>query len=180
MAEDAGTIKLNLGCGLKKIIGWVNVDAYESCKPDLVWDLNKTPFPWKDNSVDEIYMSHILEHIENWWPAFTECARILKPGGTLEIRVPDESSSTALTYRDHHHVFSQCSFHGINGAQHGTSAWAIDNKNTVPLEAVSYAQVPYEKYAWMIRWCPWLLEFCANHMRNFIHEQVFVFRKIGG
>lgn len=174
-------MKLNLGCGLKKFVGdgWVNVDAYDSCEPDVVWDLNKTPFPWETGSIDHIYMSHILEHIPNWWDAFTECARILKPGGTLEIRVPDESSATALTYRDHFHVFSQCSFHGIKGAAHGTSAWAIENKDSVPLEPVSYAQVPYEKYAWMITWAPWLLKFCANHMRNFIHEQVFVFRKIG-
>ena len=174
-------LRLNLGCGKKKFVGdcWVNVDAYQSCKPDVVWDLNKFPYPWETNSVDEIYMSHVLEHIPDWWSSFTECARILKPGGTLEIRVPDESSSTALTYRDHLHVFGQNSFHGIKGSAHGTSAWAIENKDTVPLEPVSYNQVPYEKYAWMIRWAPWLLRFCAGHLRNFIHEQVFIFRKIG-
>ncbi len=180
MESNVGKTFLNLGCGSKKFVGqeWVNVDAYGD--PDFFCDLNKFPYPWADNSIDHIYMSHVLEHIPDWWSAFTECARILKPGGTLEIRVPDESSATALTYRDHHHVFSQCSFHGTQGAAHGTSAWAKENQNTVPLIPVSYAQVPYAKHQWMIRWAPWLLRFCANHMRNFIHEQVFVFQKIGG
>ena len=174
-------MKLNLGCGTKKFIGkeWINVDAYRSCDPDIVWDLNKTPYPWESGSIDHIYMSHILEHVADWWPCFTECARILRPGGTLEVRVPDESSATALTYRDHFHVFSIWSFHGIQDAKHGTSAWAREVMDSVPLRMESYNQVPFEKYAWMIKWCPWLLRFCASHLRNYIHEQVFVFRKIG-
>jgi Uncharacterized protein conserved in bacteria len=173
-------IKLNLGCGLKKFVGdgWINVDAYDTCNPDVKCDLNKFPYPWEDNSVDHIYMSHILEHIPNWWEAFLECARILKPDGTLEIRVPDESSSTALTYRDHHHVFSLVSFHGTHGSSAGTNAWAIEVKNSVPVRLESWHRAPYERYQWMIKWAPWLLNFCADHMRNFVHEQVFTFRKI--
>lgn len=91
MGENAEQVKLNLGCGFKYLAGWVNVDAYQCCNPDVVWDLNKFPYPWENNSVNRIYMSHILEHIPDWWTAFTECARILKVGGTIEIRVPDES-----------------------------------------------------------------------------------------
>lgn len=168
---------LNLGCGFKKMEGAINVDAFSCCSPDVQWDLNTFPYPWDDNSVDEILMSHVLEHIPDWWQAFNECARILKPGGRYEVRVPDESSATALTYRDHFHVFSLMSFHGIHEANHGTSAWARENKETVPLKLESYSQVPYKKYNWMVKF-PWLLRFCAHHMRNFIHEQVFVFSKI--
>jgi ubiquinone/menaquinone biosynthesis C-methylase UbiE len=179
MGSDAKQTLLNLGCGYKQIRGggWVNVDAYECCQPDVVWDLNTFPYPWEDNSVDGIMMSHILEHIPDWWGAFNECARILKPGGRYEVRVPDESSATALTYRDHFHVFSLLSFHGISEANHGTSAWARENKETVPLKLESYQQVPFKQYNWMVRF-PRLLRFCANHLRNYIHEQVFIFRKI--
>lgn len=171
--------RLNLGCGTKKFVGeeWINVDAYSACNPDYIWDLNKTPFPWESNSIDHIYMSHILEHIPNWWDAFLECARILKSGGTLEIRVPDESSATALTYRDHYHVFSLVSFHGCIGMKPGTNAWAMTEKDSVPLKMESWQRVPFEKYAWMMK-LPWLMSFCADHLRNFIHEQVFVFRKL--
>jgi len=160
--------------------GWVNVDAFDNCGPDVVWDLNITPYPWPDNSVDEIAMYHVLEHTEEWWDVICECARILKPGGTMEVRVPDESSTSALCYRDHHHVFSLHSFHGImDRSGWGTNAWAHLENETVPLVLYKYRKVPHKQYFWMTRWgLRWLLAFCAEHMRNFIHEQRFYFRKI--
>jgi ubiquinone/menaquinone biosynthesis C-methylase UbiE len=172
-------VYLNLGCGFNKLPEMVNVDAYEICEPDVVWDLNKFPYPWEDNSVDGIVAFHIFEHLENWWEAFSECARILRPMGTLEIRVPDESSATALTYRDHLRVFSIVSFHGIHRASAGTNAWAHTVKETIPFKMISFNQVPFKEYNWMLSF-PWLLKFCAKHMRNFIHEAVYTFVKIGG
>ena len=170
-------VRLNLGCGTNHLENFVNVDKYG--KVDYAHDLEVFPYPWDDNSVDEVVMNHVLEHIQPWWKAFNECARVLKPGGMLHINVPDESSKTALTYRDHHHVFSLISFHGIQGRGAGTNAWAMSEVDSVPLVLEDYRQVPHKQYNWMVKWCPWLLLFCANHMRNFIHEQRFVFRKIG-
>lgn len=177
MATFIQPIILNLGCGNNKGIGRVNVDAYGD--PDVVWDLQEFPYPWDDNSVDGIEMYHVLEHLPDWWSAFKECARILKPGGYLDIHVPDESSPTALTYRDHCHVFSINSFHGIIDAQSGTNAWAETEINSVPLKMINYYQVPFKKYEWMTKWCSWLLRFCANHLRGFIWEQQFYFIKLG-
>ena len=178
MEQNAMPVALNIGCGFDIIPGMINVDAYDSCNPDVVWDLNTTPLPWVDNSVDSILAKHIFEHLTDWWPAFEECARILKPGGTLDMRVPDESSKTALTYRDHNHVFSTASFHGIRGRVHGTNAWAIEKNDSVPLVMTGYQQVPFKQYNWM-RYVPGLLRFVADHMRNFIWEQRFIFTKIG-
>jgi ubiquinone/menaquinone biosynthesis C-methylase UbiE len=169
---------LNLGCGFNKIDNFVNVDAFDNCEPDVKHDLNSFPYPWGDNSVDGIEMWHVLEHIPNWWEAFEECARILKPGGYLHIRVPDESSATALCYRDHHHVFNKVSFHGIIGAGHGTNAWARTEQDSIPLIMQEYYQVPHKQYEWMTRF-PRLLRFCADHLRNFIWEQRFIFIKVG-
>lgn len=178
MESATRPLLLNLGCGTLKWSTHCNVDAFGDV--DVLWDLNTFPYPWADNSVDGIDMYHVLEHIPDWWSAFKECARILKPGGYLEIHVPDESSATALTYRDHHHVFSQNSFWGIAGWQDaGTNNWAATERGSVPLKLMSFTQVPFRKYFWMARWCPWLLAFCAAHLRNFIHEQRFIFRKVG-
>ncbi len=179
MAQDVSQtpLKLNLGCGFKKRHGWLNVDKYNNCNPDVVWDLDETPWPWDDNIFFEISAFHIFEHLQHWWSAFEECARVLKINGTLEIRIPHDSSSKALGYRDHVTVFSKYSFHGIRGWQHGTSAWAKENENIVPLQIVEHLLIPYEKYNWMIM-VPSLLRFCANHMRNFVWEQAFIFQKI--
>jgi SAM-dependent methyltransferase len=152
MEQDVRSCVLNLGCGFRKFIGAVNVDAFENCNPDIVWDLNKTPWEWaRDGEYDQIYAWHVMEHLPNWWGALSECARILKPGGTLEIRVPDESSSTAMTYRDHHFCFTRFSFHGIaDGAQQlpargGTNAWAMTQEHTIPLRCLHYRRVPFKK-----------------------------------
>jgi len=56
-------MRLNLGCGNSKIDGYLNVDSQEACAPDQVVDLETFPWPFEDNSVDEIVMSHVLEHL---------------------------------------------------------------------------------------------------------------------
>ena len=184
LVESTNPRILNIGCGHNKFVGGVNVDAYDTCNPDITWDLNKTPWPWaKDNEYDIIYALHVFEHLDDWWAVFKECARVLRVGGKLEVRVPDESSGTALSYRDHNHVFTAHSFHGIQDGNNivtwrsGTNAWALTQEGTVPFRAVLAGYVPFPKYEWM-RHFHWLLQFCARHMRNFIWEQVFIFEKI--
>ena len=56
-------LNLNLGSGSKRVKNYINVDKYEIFKPDIVHDLEKFPYPFDDNSVDNIILSHILEHI---------------------------------------------------------------------------------------------------------------------
>ena len=58
---------------------------------DIIHDLETFPYPIPDNKYEIIYMSHVLEHIR-WYEAervLKELYRILKPGGKLEIWVPD-------------------------------------------------------------------------------------------
>ena len=56
-------MRLNLGCGNRKLEGWVNVDREAACKPDRVADLEKLPWPWPDDSAEEVMLSHVLEHL---------------------------------------------------------------------------------------------------------------------
>ena len=84
-------MKLNIGCGgdIKK--GWVNcdlIDDPDGPRVDMVFDASRIPLPFDDNSVDEILLSHVLEHIPTWESTVTDIARILKPGGLLTVRVP--------------------------------------------------------------------------------------------
>ncbi len=168
-------VMLNLGCGTVKWPGWIGVDAYG--EPDVRHDLNVTPWPFADASVDQILAAHVFEHLDNWWGAFRECARILKIGGILEIRVPDESSTDAAGYRDHVTVFSRYSFQGIEGTHAGTNAWATTQPR-LPLRLLHWCRLPRPQYKWM-KWIPGLLMFCMEHMRNFAHEQRFTFQKTG-
>lgn len=174
---------LNLGCGFKKMIGAINVDAFDCCEPDIIQDLSLKPWAWaEDNSFDLIIAHHVFEHLINWWGAFEECGRILKVGGILEIKMPDESSSSALSYRDHYNVFTPFSFHGAlnNKAEpfrHATNAWASLVSGKIPLKMNRWDRSPHGKYNWMLRF-PRLLNFCADHLRNFIWEQTYTFEKV--
>ncbi len=83
-------LKLNLGCGQKLLSGYVNVDKFG--QPDLVWDLEVLPWPWEDNSVDEIILHHVLEHLGETTKSFLEIMkelyRVCKPNAKVYITVP--------------------------------------------------------------------------------------------
>lgn len=83
-------MKLNLGGGSIKKEGFVNVDILSDVKKigGVCWDLNKAPYPFKNDSIDEIFCSHTLEHLKEPELFFKEVQRILKKGGTCEILVP--------------------------------------------------------------------------------------------
>lgn len=80
---------LNLGCGFcNREPGEFGVDNDPKCKPDLLWDLNETPWPLPGNSFDEIRAIHLLEHIPNIIGVMNESWEVLKRGGLFLIRVP--------------------------------------------------------------------------------------------
>tara|TARA_Y100001958_G_scaffold141725_1_gene117352 strand:- start:419 stop:1099 length:681 start_codon:yes stop_codon:yes gene_type:complete len=106
-------IKLNLGDSRKVPKGWIFIDYSLASRiasiPILGWivkhlkifnnerpsnlfihDLTK-PLPWPDNSVDIIYSSHCIEHLnkDDGFNLLKECKRVLKPGGIIRIVVPD-------------------------------------------------------------------------------------------
>lgn len=97
---------LLLGCGLERIkrlhvtgvdSDWgelTTLDYDASNDPDVVHDLNVFPYPFEDNSFDEVHAYEVLEHtgVQGDWKfffaQFDELWRILKPGGHLCCTVP--------------------------------------------------------------------------------------------
>lgn len=81
-------LKLDVGCGDNKLDGYFGVDMEPLNGVDLVLDLEKEPLPFGDESVDEIYCSHFLEHVNNPIAIMREFHRVLKVNGLLTIIVP--------------------------------------------------------------------------------------------
>lgn len=81
-------MKLDIG-NPRKRPDWVTVDIYGT--PDIYHDLRRFPWPFDDNTAGAVLMSHVLEHFTriDGMAVVNECRRILKPGGTLYIAVPD-------------------------------------------------------------------------------------------
>ena len=88
----------------------MTLDIYPGCHPDIVHDLNVTPYPLADDSFDLVVCLHVLEHVQNLVGATTELWRVLKPGGLLFVEVPYFSSVHFFTDPTHVHAFTTRSF----------------------------------------------------------------------
>lgn len=75
----------------------VGVDFKKVDGVDKVVDLTKFPYPFADNSIDGVYSSHFLEHLdgEQRIKFFDEMQRIMKPGAKIRTIVPYWKSSRA-------------------------------------------------------------------------------------
>lgn len=89
-------MKLNLGCGSARREGFVNIDCREAAMPDLVWDLEITPWPFDADSVEEIVAHNVLQQVgqdtEVFLAVISEMHRVLMPGGTLDVTAPHHRS----------------------------------------------------------------------------------------
>lgn len=94
-----GPVKLHLGCGARCIPGFVHVDAQAHPHVDLVADVARLEMI-PDATADLIYAAHVLEHFGRWEfrAVLSEWRRVLKPGGSLRLAVPDFAACAKLYY----------------------------------------------------------------------------------
>lgn len=108
-------IKLDLGCGKNKKDGFTGVDSIKFDNVDMVVNLVERepfkggnfyeawnnpvfkPWPWENESVDEVHCSHFVEHLDakeriNF---VNELYRILRTGGKATVITPHWSSNRA-------------------------------------------------------------------------------------
>jgi SAM-dependent methyltransferase len=85
-------LRLNLGCGAHKLPNYLNVDKMATCAPDAVVDIERLPWPWPDDSVEEVILSHVLEHIgrdtDTYLGVVRELWRVCRHGARIHIAVP--------------------------------------------------------------------------------------------
>ena len=98
-------MRLNLGCGDARIDGYLNVDKEAECQPDKIQDLEVFPWDFKDDSVDQIQLSHVLEHLgqtsEIYLSIMKELYRICKAGAQIDIKVPHPRHDDFITDPTH-------------------------------------------------------------------------------
>lgn len=106
---------LDVGCGRAKVKGAIGVDHVKLSGVDVVYDLNDFPWPFEDESFDEIYMNDVLEHLNDTIKVMEEVCRILKPGGKLHIRVVYWNHRYAFSDPTHVNFFSETTFDFFTG-----------------------------------------------------------------
>jgi predicted SAM-dependent methyltransferase len=81
--------KLQIGCGYRRIAGWLNCDI-DPMRDAIILDAAR-PLPFESNTFDYIYCEHVIEHMafDVGQSMLKECNRVLRPGGTLRLATPD-------------------------------------------------------------------------------------------
>lgn len=97
-------MKLNLGCGNKKMDGFINADICKAVKPDIMFDMNES-WPFEDEVFDYILASQVFEHTIDIVFVMKEAWRILRVGGIIEINCtfaghPSVSNQTTTIFCD--------------------------------------------------------------------------------
>lgn len=105
--------KLNIGAGVNRLPGFIHIDMDPRTKPDIVRNIEKG-LPFDDNSVEEIYCSHTLEHINDLIYVMREFYRVSKNGAKMTLIVPlmDMSDMT------HVRLFDEKTFRAMTGKEY--------------------------------------------------------------
>lgn len=83
-------MKLNLGCGTKLLQDYINLDYNTDIKTDGFIDLKECKINYPNDSIEEIVLDNVLEHIDLDLTAFIlEAKRVLKPNGMIKIITPN-------------------------------------------------------------------------------------------
>jgi SAM-dependent methyltransferase len=98
-------MKLNLGCGNNVYEAFIGVDRYPCAGARVLCDLTGT-LPFRDSSVDEMLLQHVVEHILDIAALMREVVRIGKPGARVRVVTPHFSSLGSWKDPTHIHHLS--------------------------------------------------------------------------
>jgi len=80
---------------------------------DIEHDLNKFPYPFKNEGFDEVRIYHTLEHLEKPIKVMEEVWRILKPKGIVKIKIPYWKLFSTFENPFHLHEFKEQWFYNL-------------------------------------------------------------------
>ena len=160
-------MRLNLGCGFRKLNGWHNVDKMSGCSPDEVVDLEQFPWPWPDSSSHEVLLIHVLEHIGDTSAVFLqfikELWRISQPNADIDVLVPHPRCDEFLWDPTHVRAITP---EGLRMFSQMRNRQIIEKRNPeTPLGI--YLGVDFEivevRYIWRQ---PWAAEYDAGRIKD--------------
>lgn len=109
---------LDVGCGRNKHPASIGIDRNPGSRADVLCDLDRFPYPFRDSSFDALRAVHVIEHVADVIGSMEEFHRLVRPGGRIHLVTPhytDFSSFCDPTHRWHLNSFSFRCF----GEDHG-------------------------------------------------------------
>lgn len=113
-------MKLNIGCGNKKIQGYHGIDKYECEASDYICDIENEKLPFDDNTISGIILDNSIEHFYDIPKVIKELVRVSCSGSEIKIVTPHFSSISSWIDPTHIHHLSYFSFNHFekNSASH--------------------------------------------------------------
>jgi len=109
--KNNSIIRIELGCGnSRKFLDSITIDKVDLDSVDIVADINYGLKFIPNDSIDEVYSSHFLEHVDNYELVMSEIFRILKPGGKKIGTVPHFSNPHFYSDYTHKNYFGLYTF----------------------------------------------------------------------
>jgi SAM-dependent methyltransferase len=102
----------------------VTIDIDPEHHPDVLHDLNVTPWPFADDSFKEVIAHHVLEHLSDFPAVMRELHRVCRKDGQVYIEVPHHTAWFAKG-PEHKVYFGYFSFDGYIS---GHSTWISGRK----------------------------------------------------
>jgi SAM-dependent methyltransferase len=169
--------KLNLGAGTVLYPEFINHDIASLEGIDCVHDLNSYPWPWANDTFEEIIANDVIEHLDNFMMAMEELHRILKPGGQVKLSVPYWNSWCAHADPTHRRGFHELTFHFFDPDSPYCKARPYYTKARFKIVEEAFLLAPFTPYFPI----PWIRQvkvrgriikrfigFIGNHFSNII------------
>lgn len=93
-------LKLNLGCGHRPDVYSINLDYDPTCFPDVIRDISEG-LPFDSDKFNEVYSSHVIEHVKDVFFYMYEIWRVTKNKGKVMIICPNGTNLNASIQPDH-------------------------------------------------------------------------------
>ena len=103
-------MKLNIGCGNKKINGYIGVDKFKCLAADYICDIENEKLPFEENSITSIILDNVIEHFYDIPKVIDELVRVSQKGTNIKIITPHFSSLSSWIDPTHIHHLSYFSF----------------------------------------------------------------------
>ena len=140
MLEEDQAMRLNIGSGQRPFGndgkgGWLNVDSQEKWHPDIVADGRVWLMGQATGTVEMICLHHVLEHFGcgEADDLLRECHRVLVPGGSLLVFVPDMRKLVQM-WRDGElddQLFLTNVYGAFHGDEHDRHRWGMTDESLV-------------------------------------------------
>jgi len=112
---------LDIGPSYYKAEGFIGLDILPSKGVNVLGDARRMPF--KTSSIDEIYSSYCLEHIDDQLAVVGEIWRICKPGARIRLILPHFSNPSYFDDLTHQRLYSTRSFEHFDHDMHALTGY---------------------------------------------------------